>query len=368
MSAAAGSAAIHGQGGGMRTSTSSQSDPTYSFNDPNLEAEERLKNIRRLEREAMELIQRLRELERQPWPNRLRHWLKKLVGIRLGLLRAHPPRPMKLPQHYCQTLPCVDGPAIAVVTPSYNQAGFLRRTLRSVLDQNYPRLEFIVQDGGSTDDSAATLRAHERWLTGWESSPDRGQAHAINLGFARTTGEIMAYLNSDDLLLPGALHYVGRFFADHPDVDVVYGHRVIIDENDWEVSRWVLPRHDDAVLTWADFVPQETLFWRRPLWDKVGGALDESFQFAMDWDLLLRFRDAGARFVRLPRFLGAFRVHAVQKTMTQLAGVGEREMARLRRRCHGRDVTPPEIRRSIRGYLLRHAIYNRLYQLGVLRY
>src|SRR5262245_8727046 len=126
----------------MGTSTCSRSDPAYAFNDPNLEAEERLKNIRRLEREAIELVQRLRELERQPWPNRMRQRLKQLAGIRLGLLRVYPPRPMKLPAHYCQTRPCVDGPAIAVVTPSYNQAGFLRRTLRSVLDQNYPRLEF----------------------------------------------------------------------------------------------------------------------------------------------------------------------------------------------------------------------------------
>src|SRR5262249_23541680 len=144
--------------------------------------------------------------------------------------------------------------------------------------------------------------------------PDEGQTQAINLGFQHTSGEIMAYLNSDDLLLPGSLAYVAGYMAAHPEVDVVYGHRILIDECDDEVARWVLPRHDDRVLTWANFVPQETLFWRRRIWERVGGTLDASFQFAMDWDLILRFREAGARFVRLPRFLGAFRVHARQKT------------------------------------------------------
>src|SRR5262249_36979350 len=190
---------------------------------------------------------------------------------------------------------------------------FLERTLKSVLGQGYPRLEYIVQDGGSTDETAEVLERYRGLLHHCESAPDRGQAHAINLGFGHGTGEILAYLNSDDLLLPGTLHYVAHYFATHPEVDAVYGHRVLIDENDAEVGRWVLPPHNDALLSWADYVPQETLFWRRRIWDKVGASLDETFQFALDWDLLIRFRDAGARFVRLPRFLGGFRVHAQQK-------------------------------------------------------
>src|SRR5262249_49361824 len=155
-------------------------------------------------------------------------------------------------------------------------------------------------------------------------------------------------------LLPGALQYVADYFARHPGVDVVYGQRVVIDENDAEIGRWVLPPHDDAVLSWADYVPQETLFWRRRIWDRVGGAMDQSFQFALDWDLLLRFRDAGARFVRLPRFLGAFRYHSQQKTSSQLATRGLTEMNRLRQRCHGRPVPFPEIARHLSGYFLRH--------------
>ena len=138
-------------------------------------------------------------------------------------------------------------------------------------------------------------------------------AQAINRGFAHSTGDIMAYLNADDLLLPGSLNFVAAYFEAHPDIDVVYGHRVLIDADGAEIGRWVLPPHEDEVLSWADFVPQETLFWRRDMGERAGGAMDESFRFALDWDLLLRFRDAGARFVRLPRFLGAFRCMPIKR-------------------------------------------------------
>src|SRR5439155_11875113 len=121
---------------------------------------------------------------------------------------------------------------------------------------------------------------------------NRGQAHAINLGFRHATGEILAYLNSDDLLLPGALAYVANHVVRHPEVGVVYGHRVVIDADGREVGRWVLPPQDDASLVWDDYVPQETMFWRRRAWERVGARLDETFHFALDWDLILRFRQA----------------------------------------------------------------------------
>jgi hypothetical protein len=164
----------------------------------------------------------------------------------------------------------------------------------------------------------------------------------------------MAWLNSDDVLFPGALACVADFFARHPDVDVVYGHRVLIDENDREIGRWILPAHEDYVLSWADFVPQETLFWRRSLWERIGGSVDESFRFAMDWDLLLRFRDAGARFRRIPAFLGGFRVHAQQKTTAGISDIGFAEMDRLRERALGRVPTHFEINKAVARYMLRH--------------
>jgi GT2 family glycosyltransferase len=118
---------------------------------------------------------------------------------------------------------------------------------------------------------------------------------------------------------------------------------------------------------WADFVPQETLFWRRSLWERVGGAIDESFRFAMDWDLLLRFQAVGARIVRVPRFLGGFRVHAAQKTQHENP-LGQEECRRLRLRVHGRAVSEMEIVKATVGYVLRHALLDRLHRHGLLRH
>ena len=309
----------------------------------------------------------VRHFLRHPWQvtwHRLPR-LRLTVGPWLGVLHQHRPRPVRLPRPFRGPLPW-PAPVISVVTPSFNQAPFLGRTVESVLGQGYPRLEYIVQDGGSTDGTAALLRGYRGRLAHCESRRDNGQADALNRGFRRATGEVLAYLNSDDLLLPGALAYVAAYFRRHPEVDVVYGHRIVIDPEDREVGRWVLPPHDDDVLSWCDFVPQETLFWRRGIWEAAGGALDESFRFALDWELLLRFRAAGARFARLPRFLGAFRVHPAQKTSAWLEGVGRREMGRLRRRCHGRDVTDDEVSRQVEPYLRRHIVHHQLYRGGLL--
>lgn len=282
---------------------------------------------------------------------------------RLGNLNQHPPR-----AHVSAftagpaSLPAVP-PRISIVTPSFRQGAFIERTLRSVLDQDYPALEYRVQDGGSGDGTADVLRRHEARLAGWVSEADDGQSDAINRGFAATSGEIMGWLNSDDLLLPGALHVVADYFARHPEVDVVYGDRVLIDEDDMEIGRWLLPGHDDGVLSWADFVPQETLFWRRTLWDRVGRRVDPSFRFAMDWDLLLRFRDAGARFAHIPRFLGAFRIHRRQKTSAAIADIGYAEMDRLRLRALGRVPTRTETRRAILPFLVRHLATDLVYRI-----
>jgi len=224
-------------------------------------------------------------------------------------------------------------PAIAVVTPSYNQAAYLERTMRSVLGQGYPRLEYAVMDGGSEDGSAGIIGRHAGRLAYWESGADGGQSDAIARGFGRVGGEIMGYLNSDDMLMPGALRYVGEYFAGHPEVDAVYGHRVIVDGDDLEIGRWVMPPHDPEMLRYIDFVPQETLFWRRSLYERVGG-IDPSFRFAMDWDLLLKFQNAGARIVRLPYYLGYFRAHGGQKSQTIHGDVGAEEGLRLMGREH----------------------------------
>lgn len=292
---------------------------------------------------------------------------------KLGRLCHHPAIPMQswgiAPTFILPAAP--DLPCISLVTPSYRQGAYIGRTLESVLSQAYPRLEYYVQDGGSDDETTQVLSSYSERLAGWTSEKDSGQSQAINRGFARTSGDIMAWLNSDDLLLPGALNCVAHYFATHPDVDVVYGHRILIDEQDREIGRWILPAHDEKVLSVADFVPQETLFWRRSIWEKAGGHIDESFRFAMDWDLLLRFRSAGARMVRLPYFLGAFRIHEAQKTSAAIASIGMAEMDRLRERCHGRKLDHFQIRKAVAPYILWHMIEDfsmRLKRtLGVLR-
>ncbi|MFA6110773.1 MAG: glycosyltransferase [Candidatus Latescibacterota bacterium] len=295
------------------------------------------------------------------WMHRIKARIRHAAAPRLGQLSQHPPVPPRFPTPGRCSTPSDLLPRISLVTPSYQQGRFIERTMLSVLDQGYPHLEYIVQDGGSTDGTAAILERHGARLARWVSSPDNGQAHAINLGFAQSTGEIMAWLNSDDLLLPGALARVADHFARHPETEVVYGDRLLIDEEDLEIGRWILPAHDGAVLSWADFVPQETLFWRRSVWERAGGKVDESFRFAMDWDLLLRFREVEGRFVHLRRLLGAFRIHAHQKTSAAISAIGYAEMERLRERVHGRLPSGPEISRGLRWYLAKHVVVDIAY-------
>jgi GT2 family glycosyltransferase len=283
--------------------------------------------------------------------SRLPSW----TGPRIGRLQHHAPKPLRIPASYLRAQPPERAPTITVVTPSFQQGRFLERTIYSILSQEYPRLEYVVQDGASSDRTVDVLHRFGPYLTRWASEPDKGQTDAINRGFHGTTGEIMAWVNSDDLLLPGCLAYVARFLVDHPDVDVIYGYRLMIDEDDRRIGTWITPAHDDHALAIADFVPQETLFWRRRIWDAAGGRVDPSFEYALDWDLLLRFRDAGARMVRLPRFLGAFRVHEAQKT-TASHTLGLDECSRLRKRVHGRDLSEDEIFKRMWPYLARHML------------
>lgn len=282
---------------------------------------------------------------------------------RIGNLNQYAPRAMTRVVTMIRRRETENIPSISIVTPSFNQGAFIGRTIDSVLQQGYPRLKYFVQDGGSDDETQNVLKRCEGSLSGWHSSPDGGQSQAINLGFARTSGEIMAWLNSDDLLLPGALARVAVHFARRPEVDVIYGNRLLIDENDMEIGRWILPGHDSKALCWADYVPQETLFWRRSLWNKVGARVDESFRFAMDWDILLRFREAGARFAHLPHFLGAFRVHSQQKTSAAIHSQGFQEMDRLRARTLGRVPDLTEIRRALLPFMARHIAIDMTYRV-----
>jgi glycosyltransferase involved in cell wall biosynthesis len=277
--------------------------------------------------------------------------------------RQHPPQPVTVPWRYLRTRPPDPAPAISVVTPSLNQRNFLEQTLRSVLSQGYPNLEYIVQDGGSTDGSCELLDGYREVLTHCVSEPDGGHANAINRGMAHATGEILAYLNSDDLYLPGALAAVARFFERHPGVGLVHGNRIFIDEDDQLVGVWVTPPHDDELLRWTDWVAQETMFWRRSAWERVGGYFDESIGLSLDWEFLLRLSDAGVKMVHISRFLGAFRVHPEQKTGAEPERE-KAEAAELHRRYLGRAHSWEEVMSRAKPFLRGHTWRHNLHRAG----
>ncbi len=214
--------------------------------------------------------------------SRVRGWFNMLLA------HQHAPRPLVQERFPARHLPGDRLPRITIVTPSFQQGTFLEQTITSVLDQRDVAVDYVVQDGGSTDNSVPIIRRYAGRLAHWESTADAGQGDAIVRGFSHGNGrpdDLMMYLNSDDILMPGAARFVAEYFAQHPEIDVVYGHRVLIDEQGSEVGRWVTPRPACDDLRLFDFVPQETLFWRRRIWDRVGG-IDASFKFALDWDLL----------------------------------------------------------------------------------
>jgi glycosyltransferase involved in cell wall biosynthesis len=294
----------------------------------------------------------------------LKH-LKRVVPValrpRLGRSEEqYRPRPLSVPAGYLRARAPDPAPAISIVTPAGDPSPYLKQTLESVINQNYPRLEYIVVHSGSNDSTAESLSHYRERLYEIRSSSDEGPASAINDGFARSGGTIMAWLNSDDLLLPGTLAYVGRYFTDHPEIDVVYGHCVLLDAEDRDVGIWVTPHHSADSLRWFDFMPQETVFWRRRVWDRVGG-LDESLTCAFDWELFSRFHRSGARIVRLPRFLGGFRQHAAQRSRLEHEAALQ-EQAQVRKRWHGRPLTSDELRARVCPFLLRSLPYYMRYR------
>jgi ADP-heptose:LPS heptosyltransferase/GT2 family glycosyltransferase/predicted nucleic acid-binding Zn-ribbon protein len=307
----------------------------------------------------------------------LRRWtFRKVVDdywMQIGILRQYEPRPISWERRFPGPKVADSAlPKVGIVTPSYGQQAFLESTIVSILNQDYPKLLYVVQDGASKDASPEIIQRHAAKLRHWESVPDKGQADAVRKGFRHIEAElgsddIMAWFNSDDLMAPRALRYVASYFATHPNVEVVYGHRIIIDDADREIGRWIMPRHEKESIEWIDYVPQETLYWRKRAWDLAGG-IDPSFQFALDWDLLARFHMAGCTIVRLPHFLGCFRVHAQQKTSQVIHTTGAEEMVRIRQRFHGADKNNTGmIDRHSRRIRFRGALAARLQRLGIRR-
>jgi glycosyltransferase involved in cell wall biosynthesis len=226
-------------------------------------------------------------------------------------------------------------PRITIVTPSLNQGQFIGQTIQSVLDQKYPNLEFIVIDGGSTDGTLDILRMNEGRLK-WISEKDRGQSHAINKGLAMAGGEVVGFLNSDDVYEPGALLTVGRYFSENPGSFWVTGQCRNIDPEGKEIRRIItayknfwLRINNRSVLKVLNFVSQPATFWRKAVMERVG-YLDEDLRFAMDYDYWMRLYPLfPLRVIHKP--LACFRIHPRSKAGSSANAQFDSEMAIARK-------------------------------------
>lgn len=220
---------------------------------------------------------------------------------------------------------------ISVVTPCLNDAQRLEQTLRSIHDQGFENLEHIVIDGGSTDGSAEIIRRYADRLAYWCSEPDEGHGHALWKGLRRATGDVLTWVCSNDLLLPGSLAAVARFFHEHPEARWAAGNGLVIDEDTRVFERvWAVPFTFRSILFWELWgTCQPAVFMRREAFEQAGG-VDRSFDVAVDTDLFIRLAKT-AKPVRIDHFLGALRVHQDSQS-ARLAGKLREANARIRRR------------------------------------
>lgn len=205
-------------------------------------------------------------------------------------------------------------PRISIITPSYNQAAFLERTILSVLGQNYPNLEYIIIDGGSTDGSVDIIRKYADRLAYWVSEPDRGQSHAINKGLNVATGDWVGWQNSDDTYYPNAFDLVAQRAMRCPSAELIIGDMNLIDVNDQVLRdmRYVRPTYA-SMLAEGMVLTNQAAFWRRELHQRIGW-LDENLHFGFDYDWFLRVLKVARQSEHIPEFLGALRLHAETKT------------------------------------------------------
>jgi glycosyltransferase involved in cell wall biosynthesis len=207
-------------------------------------------------------------------------------------------------------------PLVSIVTPSFNQAIFLERTILSVLKQDYPHIEYLIMDGGSTDGSVDIIQKYEDSLSYWQSEKDLGQTDAINKGFSKANGQIFAWLNSDDTYEPNAISQAVEYLLEHPDVGMVYGDCNFIDAEDRNIGKFNAKKTDyEKLKTGYVHIPQQASFWRAELWHQVA-PLDPSIYFAMDYDLWLRLAKI-SKIVYTPKLWANFRLHGEAKSISE---------------------------------------------------
>ena len=238
----------------------------------------------------------------------------------------------------------MDGPTITIVTPSYNQAGFIEETIRSVLLQNYPRMEYIVMDGGSTDGTVEILKKYDPFITFWTSGPDDGQSDAINRGWRRATGDIIAWLNSDDVYAPGALATAALAFRKDPALAMLYGNCNLIDENSRKFRESpTTPFSLKRLVCNEWFISQPATFFKRSLLERIG-FLDRDLHLIMDWEFYLRIALGGHKIANCPETLANFRVWNDAKTSSQTTTSAQEKLDTLHRifsdNNHAVDIRP----------------------------
>ncbi|MDH5644367.1 MAG: glycosyltransferase [Candidatus Heimdallarchaeota archaeon] len=225
----------------------------------------------------------------------------------------------------------INSPLVSVVTPSYNQGRFIQATIESVLGQDYPNIEYIVMDGGSSDETVSILQKYGNRLS-WVSENDKGQTDAINKGLRKASGEIVAYLNSDDIYLPNTISKVVEIFVNNPDVDFIYGDFHAIDENGHILDKVkTIPFDHDILLYDANYICQPGSFYRRRLLDEIG-LFDDELHFLMDYEFFLRAAKRKAEFFMMPEYLSAIRYHGDCKTLSDgvYPWVEERKQIKLK--------------------------------------
>jgi len=245
-------------------------------------------------------------------------------------------------------------PKISIVTPSYNQAQYLEETIRSVLLQGYPNLEYIIIDGGSTDGSVAIIKQYEPWLTYWVSEPDKGQSHAINKGWQRAQGDIIGWLNSDDLLKPGALNQIATVFSDDK-VDFAYGNTELIDENSNVIGpdRGSPVEYIHMLRTLVIPIPQPGSFIRRKTLAQVG-FLDEEWRVVLDRDFFIRC-GLVCEMHYIPFTIAQFRIHPGSKSIAARL-CWKSELPRMYHKFFANPDLPPQVR-AVKGEALSNAYY-----------